>query len=313
MLLRAFVEPQQGATYHQQLAMARTAEECGFEGFFRSDHFLTMDFLTMGDGMPGPTDAWTTLAALARETTSIRLGTLLTSATFRHPGTLAVQVAQVDAMSGGRVELGLGAGWYEDEHRAYGMPFPPTKERFERLGEQLQIISGMWETAAGDSFGYSGRHYRIQDSPALPKPAQSPRPPLIVGGWGPRRTPALAARYADEFNAPFHSVSDAQVAFDRVRQACEDHGRDPSDLLLSVAVTVCCGADQAEVTRRASRIGRQPDELRASGAAGTPPEVVERLRAYAQAGAERAYLQLLDIDDVDHVRLIAHEVMGHVA
>ncbi|HVX22829.1 MAG TPA: LLM class F420-dependent oxidoreductase [Acidimicrobiales bacterium] len=305
MLVRIFVEPQQGADYDRLLAVAREAEALGFDGFFRSDHYLAMS----GDGLPGPTDAWTTLAGLARETTRVRLGTLLSSATFRLPGPLAITVAQVDAMSGGRVELGLGAGWFDDEHQAYGIPFPSTGDRFERLAEQLEIVTGLWATPVGDRFSYAGRHYTLADSPALPKPAQSPRPPLIVGGAGPTRTPRLAARFADEFNVPFHRVDDTAAQYGRVRRACEDAGRDPATLRLSAAVVVCCGADDAEVGRRARSIGRDVDELRANGAAGTPGEVAERLRAYGAAGATTVYLQVLDLHDLDHLRLIAAEVV----
>ncbi len=200
MQLRIFTEPQQGASYDDLLAVAQAAERLGFDGFFRSDHYLVMGG---GDGLPGPTDAWVTLAGLARDTTRLRLGTLVTSATFRLPGPLAVSVAEVDHMSGGRVELGLGAGWYEAEHRAYAIPFPPLGERFERLEEQLAIITGLWGTPAGERFSYTGRHYEVTDSPALPKPRQQPRPPVIVGGHGPSRTPRLAATYADEFNLAF--------------------------------------------------------------------------------------------------------------
>ncbi len=305
MQLRVFIEPQQGASYDQQLRMAQTVEESGFDGLFRSDHFLTMG----GDGLPGPTDAWVTLAALARETRRLRIGTLLTSATFRLPGLLAVQVAEVDQMSGGRVELGLGAGWYEQEHRAYGVPFPPLGERFERLGEQLAIVTGLWSTPVGDTFSFGGKHYQLEDSPALPKPAQSPHPPIIVGGGGAVRTPRLAARFADEFNVAFRPVADVAAQYQRVHRACEDHGRDPREIVLSAALVVCCGTDDAEVERRAARIGRQPDELRANGAAGTPDQVAEKIAVYVDAGAQRMYLQVLDLDDLDHVRLIAKEVM----
>src|SRR5271157_1562666 len=199
MDFRAFVEPQQGATYADQLAVAKKAEELGYEAFFRSDHFLAMS----GDGLPGPTDSWVTLGAIARETSSIRIGTLVTSATFRYPGPLAVSVAQVDAMSGGRVEFGLGTGWFEAEHQAYGIPFPPLGKRFERLSEQLDIITGLWTTPMGEKFGYAGTHYSLTDSPALPKPVQRPHPPIIIGGGGAKRTPALAARFAAEYNLPF--------------------------------------------------------------------------------------------------------------
>ena len=303
--LRIFTEPQQGATYDDLLAVAREAEALGFDAFFRSDHYLTM-----GDGLgePGPTDAWVTLAGLARDTGRIRLGTLLTAATFRLPGPLAIAVAQVDAMSGGRVELGLGAGWFEQEHAAYGIPFPPTRERFDRLEEQLAIVTGLWTTPAGERFSFAGRHYQITDSPALPKPVQAPRPPLVVGGWGRARTPALAARYADEFNVPFPPLADFAPQVDVVRAACEAAGRDPADLTVSAALVVCCGDDEETYRRRAAAIGRDPDELRANGAAGTVPEVVDRLAAFVEAGAQRIYLQVLDLHDLDHLRLLAAEV-----
>jgi F420-dependent oxidoreductase-like protein len=307
--VRIFVEPQQGATYQQLLEVARVTEAGRFDALFRSDHYLTMG----GDGLPGPTDAWLTLAGLARETSRIRLGTLVTSATFRLPGILAISVAQVDAMSGGRVELGLGAGWYDGEHTAYGIPFPPVGHRFERLEEQLAIITGLWDTPPGETFTFDGTHYQITDSPALPKPVQQPHPPIIVGGGGPVRTPRLAATYADEFNRAFSSLADTGATFDGVRAACEARDRDPASLVYSAAQVVCCGTDEAEVTRRAASIGRKPEELRANGAAGTPDEVVARLRAFAAIGAGTVYLQVLDLDDLDHIRLLSDEVVPHLA
>jgi F420-dependent oxidoreductase-like protein len=310
MRLRIFTEPQQGATYDDLLAVARTAEELGFDAFFRSDHFLRMGDIDPG---PGPTDAWVTLAGLARETSRVRLGTLVTAGTFRLPGPLAIAVAQVDAMSGGRVELGIGAGWYEDEHQAHGIPFPPTRERFDRLEEQLAVITGMWTTPVGERFSYHGRFYELTDSPALPKPVQQPSPPIIIGGYGTKRTPALAARYAQEFNLPFPPLDVYREYVDRVRQACADSGRDPATLRTTVALVVCCGSDEAELRRRADAIGREPAELRANGAAGLPGEVVEKLQAFVAGGAETAYLQVLDVSDLDHLELIAAEVMPEVA
>ena len=224
MKLRIFTEPQQGASYQTLRSVALAAEELGFDAFFRSDHYLKMGSVS---GLPGPTEAWATLAALAVETSRIRLGTLVTPATFRLPGPLAITVAQVDQMSGGRIELGLGAGWYEAEHTAYGVPFPPLGERFDILTEQLEIITGLWDTADGETFSFSGTHYQLSDSPALPKPAQRPRPPVILGGAGARRTPRLAARFAAEFNLGFRSVQDSAAAFTRVREACEAAGRRP--------------------------------------------------------------------------------------
>ncbi|WP_212831715.1 LLM class F420-dependent oxidoreductase [Catellatospora sp. TT07R-123] len=309
MELRIFTEPQQGASYDQLLAVARCAEDAGYGAFFRSDHYLKMGEVS---GLPGPTDAWTTLAGLARDTSRIRLGTLMTAATFRHPGPLAISVAQVDAMSGGRVELGLGAGWFAEEHEAYGIPFPPVGERFDLLGEQLQIITGLWRTPVGGSFDFHGSHYTLTRSPALPKPVQSPHPPILLGGGGKRRTPVLAARFADEFNMPFASVADTETQFGRVRQACERAGRDPGTLRLSNALVLCCGRTDAEVRRRAAAIGREEDELRTNGLAGSPAEVVEKIGRYAETGAQRVYLQILDLTDLDHLELVAAQVAPQV-
>jgi F420-dependent oxidoreductase-like protein len=308
MDLRIFTEPQQGASYDDLLAVARRAELCGYSAFFRSDHYLSMGDV---DPLPGPTDAWTTLAGLARETSTIRLGTLVTSATFRNPGVLAVQVAQVDQMSGGRVELGLGAGWYEAEHQAYGIEFPSVGERFDRLQEQLQIITGMFGTPVGQRFDHDGQHYSLKDSPALPKPVQD-RVPVIIGGRGRRRTPALAARYATEFNRAFDSTEDVARVYGYVREACEHIGRDPAELDWSAALVLCCGRDEAEVRRRADAIGRRPDELRRSGAAGTPAEVVDTIGRYAEVGVQRLYLQVLDLADLDHLDLVAEQVAPQV-
>lgn len=309
MDLRIFTEPQQGATYDDLLAVAREAERLGFSAFFRSDHFLNMG----GDPGPGSSDAWTTLAGLARDTSTIRLGTLVTSATFRLPGPLAVTVATVDAMSGGRVELGLGAGWYGDEHTAFGIAFPDLGERFDRLEEQLEIVTGLWSTEPGGSFDHHGRHYQVEGGNGLPKPVQSPRPPIVIGGHGAKRTPALAARFADEFNAPFSRADVTGLQFDRVRAACEAADRDPTTMVFSAAQVVCVGADEAEVTRRAEAIGREPAELRENGAAGTPQEVVDRLQGFAAVGASRAYLQVLDLSDLEHLALIAEAVLPALA
>ena len=307
MDLRIFIEPQQGASYADQLAVARRAEALGFSGFFRSDHFLRMGG---GDPLPGPTEAWTTLAGIARETSTIRLGTLVTSATFRAPGVLAVQVAQVDDMSGGRVELGLGAGWFAEEHAAYGVAFP--EKRFGLLTEQLELITGMWATPVGERFSYDGEHYRVVDSPALPKPVQQPLP-VIIGGGGPRRTPRLAARFAAEYNQGFPEKDQIPVQRDRVRAACEAIGRDPDELVQSVALVVCVGRDEQEIARRAAAIGREPAELRRNGLAGTPQEVVDGIAALAEQGISRVYLQFLDLSDLDQLDLIASEFMVQVA
>ncbi|MGA4839056.1 LLM class F420-dependent oxidoreductase [Streptomyces sp. G45] len=306
MDLRIFTEPQQGATYDTLLTVAKATEDLGFDAFFRSDHYLSMGSV---DGLPGPTDAWITLAGLARETRRIRLGTLMTAGTFRLPGVLAIQVAQVDQMSGGRVELGLGAGWFEDEHRAYGIPFP--KEKFARLEEQLEIVTGLWSTEVGKTFTYDGTYYQLADSPALPKPAQA-KVPVLIGGHGAKRTPRLAARYADEFNIPFASVEDSERQFGRVRAAAEEAGRAGDDLVYSNALVACVGRTDAEVARRAAVIGREVSELKANGLAGSPAEVVDKIGRYADIGATRVYLQCLDLDDLDHLELIASQVQSQL-
>lgn len=306
MELRIFTEPQDGAGYDDLLAIAKKTEELGFDAFFRSDHYLAF---SGGDGLPGPTDAWTSLAGLARETSGVRLGTLVSSATFRYPGILAIQAAQVDAMSGGRIELGLGTGWNEAEHRAYGIPFP--KHRFGMLTEQLEIITGMWRTPVGEHFSYAGHHYHLEDCPALPKPAQD-RLPIIIGGHGPRKTPALAARFGTEYNTAFPPKHEIADRFRRVRAACEEAGRDPDDLVYSVALTLCAGANEAEVERRAAAIGRDAAQMRATGIAGTAPEVADTLGWLTEIGASRVYLQVLDLRDLDHLEFVAAEVMARV-
>lgn len=306
MDLRLFTEPQQGATYDTLLTVAKAAEDLGFDAFFRSDHYLRMG---SSDGLPGPTDAWITLAGLARETRRIRLGTLMTAGTFRLPGVLAVQVAQVDQMSGGRIELGLGAGWFEEEHRAYGIPFP--KERFARLEEQLEIVTGLWRTEAGKTFDFHGTYYELTGSPALPKPVQ-PRVPVIIGGHGAVRTPRLAARHADEFNIPFASVEDSERQFGRVRAAAEAVGRG-DEPIYSNALVVCAGRDDREVARRAAAIGREVDELKLNGLAGSPAEVVDKIGRYERIGSRRVYLQILDLDDLDHLELISSQVQSQLS
>jgi F420-dependent oxidoreductase-like protein len=308
MRLRIFTEPQQGADYATLRRVAQATERLGFDAFFRSDHYLSIG----GSGLPGPTDAWATLAALAVETSRIRLGTLVSPVTFRLPGPLAVTVAQVDQASGGRVELGLGTGWFDAEHAAYGIPFPPLAERFGMLGEQLAIITGLWQTPEQQKFSFRGAHYQVTDSPGLPKPAQRPRPPVLIGGAGTRRTPRLAASYADEFNLGFHSVPDSAAAFGRVRAACAAAGRDAASLRYSVAHTVCCGRDTAELERRAAAIGRPLADLRADAVAGTPAEVIDRIGQFGEIGADSVYLQVLDLDDIDHLELIAAEVLPQV-
>lgn len=310
MDFRVFVEPQQGASYADQLAVANAAETLGYSAFFRSDHYVAMS----GDGLPGPTDSWVTLGALARETTAIRLGTMVTSATFRHPGPLAISVAQVDEMSGGRVDLGIGAGWFEQEHAAYAIPFPPLGERFDRLTEQLEILTGLWTTPAGQTFDFTGSHYTVTASPALPKPAQDPHPPIIIGGQGAKRTPALAARYATEFNVPFSPLDTVTTQYQRVRDAVAAAGRPADSMTYSACFVVCAGRDENEIARRAAAIGREIDELRSnSPLVGSPAEIVDKLAPFAEAGVTRVYLQLLDLTDLDHLDLFAGDVVRQLS
>ncbi|NUP28862.1 MAG: LLM class F420-dependent oxidoreductase [Nocardia sp.] len=306
MELRIFTEPQQGADYPTLLRVARAAEDLGFGAFFRSDHYLHMGSV---DGLPGPTDAWITLAGLARETSRIRLGTLVTAATFRLPGPLAIQVAQVDQMSGGRVELGLGTGWFADEHAAYGIPFP--EDKFGRFEEQLAVITGLWETRLGETFDFTGKYYELVKSPALPKPVQQPVP-VIVGGQGPKRTPRIAAQYATEFNIPFVSVDESAAQFDRVRAAVAARGRAADSMVYSNALIACVGSSESEIARRAGAIGREVDELRANGLAGSPAEVADKIGRYREIGTQRIYLQILDLADLDHLALIADEVAAQL-
>jgi F420-dependent oxidoreductase-like protein len=307
MELRIFTEPQQGADYETLLRVARKAEELGFGAFFRSDHYLKMGSVT---GLPGPTDSWLTLAGLARETSTIRLGTMMTAATFRYPGPLAIEVAQVDQMSAGRVEFGIGAGWFAAEHAAYGIPFPELGERFTRYEEQLAIVTGLWETPEGQEFSFSGEYYTVTDSPGLPKPVQRPRPPVLIGGTGRRRTPRLVATYADEYNVPFHGVADTENAFERVREACAGRER---PMTYSVAQVVCCGRTPAELERRAAAIGRELGELRTGGLAGTPAELADKIGKFAGIGTQRIYLQVLDLTDLEHLELLATEVVPQVS
>ncbi len=310
MRYNIFIEPQQGATYDKELEIARLAELLGFNGYFRSDHFLKMGNVS---GLPGPTDSWISLAGIARETSTIRLGTLLSSATFRYPGHLSIMVSQVDHMSNGRVELGLGAGWYEDEHSAYGIPFPDQGTRFERLDEQLAILTGIWGTPSGESFSFDGKHYHLESCPALPKPLQSPHPHLIVGGLGEKRTPRMAARYADEYNLPFASLDTFKSQQPLADAACERISRDPSSLERSIALVACCGTSEAEFIKRAAAIGREPSELRTNGIAGLPGEAIEKLNQFREAGATSIYLQVLDLDDTELIELIANDILPHAS
>jgi F420-dependent oxidoreductase-like protein len=308
MTMRVFTEPQQGASYDQLLAVARTAEECGYGAYFRSDHYLKMGSVS---GRPGVTDAWTTLAGLARDTATIRLGTLVTPVTFRPVGSFPVIAAEVDHMSGGRIEVGLGAGWYDGEHAAFGLPFPPLKARFDLLEDQLDILHGVWSTPAGETFEHAGHTCSVAIDADTVRPLQRPHPPVVLGGAGAPRAARLAAAYADEYNVAFRPVTDVKDAHDRVRAACDAAGRDPATIVWSAGQVLCCGTSDAELQRRAAAIGRELDELRENGFAGTPAEIVDKAGRFADAGIERFYLQLLDLSDLDHLRLVAEEVLPH--
>ncbi len=306
MRIRVLLEPHHGASYAQILALARATEEAGFDAFFRSDHYLGIDADETGYR---PTDSWATLAGLAVQTERVRLGTLVTAATYRHPGPLAVAVATVDAMSGGRAELGIGAAWYEREHRYFGIPFPPLGERFDRLTEQLEIITGLWRTAPGERFSYQGKHYRLEECASIPRTAAGPEapPPIIVGGAGPRRTPALAARFAAEFNCGMAPGTAERIA--NFRRVCAQAGRDPAELRLSSTLPVCCGLTRDEAQRRAAALGEAGLRMLAMGVTGVPGDVAGRVAELAQAGVDTVYFHLYDVADLDHVRLLGAEVL----
>ena len=245
------------------------------------------------------------MAGLTRDTSSIRLGTLVTPITFRHLGSLAISVSQIDQMSGGRIELGLGAGWYEEEHKAQGLPFPNIGARFDILEESLEVLNAIWNLEEGELFNYEGRTVRFENSMGLPKPKQEKGPPIIMGGIGKRRTPNLVAKYASEYNTPFVSPEGFGSLVSVVKDACVKLGRDPEELIYSCAQVFCCGENETIFSERASAIGREVDELRSNGLAGTPEEVSKRIEEFKQQGCERFYLQLLDDCDLEHVDLAA--------
>lgn len=303
MRLRVLMEPRHGGDYASILALALVTENAGFDAFFRSDHLMGID---PNDPTYIPTDCWTTLGGLARDTSRVRLGALVGAATFRQPGLLATIVASVDDMSGGRVELGLGTGWYAREHAAFGIPFPPTGERFDRLAEQLEIVTGLWRSQPGESYSFTGAHYAIEDNRTPPRPARIP--PIVVGGTGPKRTPAIAARYADEFNGALGGdLRERYAVFD---DACAAIGRDPATARRSAVLPVACGATPAEAQRRADAIGSP--RLLAVAAVGGPQEVTDRIGELADTGADTVYLHIYDIHDLDHVALIGAEVLPHL-
>lgn len=307
MKLRILLEPRYGASYDEILAVAKATEEAGFDAFFRSDHYLGID---AGDTDLAPTDSWTTIGGLARETAGVRLGTLMTAATFRHPGPLAIAVATADAMSGGRVELGLGAGWYAREHASFGIPFPGTGERFDRMEEILAIVTGLWTTPPGERFSFAGRFWTLEECANFPRAAQRPRPRIVIGGVGRRRTPLLAARYADEFNAALSPNDDEVIA--NFRTICEEVGRDPASVELSTVVPVSCGRTRAEAEARAERLGEAGQRLLSAGVVGLGDEVLRRVEAAAKLGIGTVYFHVYD-KDPGHVRVLGEEVLARLA
>jgi F420-dependent oxidoreductase-like protein len=307
MRLALMVEGQEDVTWDDWRALAATGERLGFQALFRSDHYLSVD----GRSERSALDAWGTLCALAATTTSLRLGTLVSPATFRHPSVLAKLAVTGDRISGGRVELGIGAGWLEAEHRAYGFPFPPLGVRMDRLAEQLSIIRGAWGPGP---FSFDGEHWRIEALDARPKPVQEPHPPLILGGAAGPRSAALAARFATEYNVVHADPATATRARAALDAACVAAGRDRTSLRLSLMNGFLIGADEADVGARAERLAEwrgkavDLDELARSWIVGTPDRVIARLREYADAGVERVMLQHHLIDDDAALELIASEV-----
>jgi F420-dependent oxidoreductase-like protein len=305
MDLCLMIEGQEGVSWEQWAALARGCEEHGIPTLFRSDHYMNLD----GQHPErGSLDAWATLNALAAITSTLRLGTMVSPATFRHPSELAKVVVTADQVSGGRVDLGLGAGWHDREHEAYGFPFADTRTRVDVMEEQIQIILGSWTE---DSFSFSGTHYTLKDLDAQPRPVQSPHPPLIMGGSAGPRSAALAARYADEYNTPFPSDDDLRTRRDNVLRACEKAGREP--LPFSVMTGFVVGRDASELrdraTRLAERIGSTADALLSdppeAWIVGTTEHAAERLGALRDAGVHRVMCQNLLHDDLDVLAVIA--------
>jgi F420-dependent oxidoreductase-like protein len=310
------IEGQEDVTWDDWVALAAACEEHGLEGLFRSDHYTSFGH----EREWGALDAWATLAALGPLTERIRLGTMVSPVTFRHPSNLAKTVVTADHASGGRVELGLGAGWFEREHRSYGFPFPPTAERFSMLSEQVEMVHRLWDRGE-EEVTFEGRHYRLEACRALPRPVQDPHPPLLLGGAAGPRAAALAARWADEYNVNFVTPEEAAAARERLDRACRRQGREPASLPLSLMTSTLVAAGEAGLRERARRLaarggGDEESFLAARGPnvlTGTVEQVLERLAAYARAGVRRVLMQHLLHDDLETVALIGREIVPAAA
>ena len=308
------IEGQEGVTWEQWVALGLACQEHGFAGLFRSDHYVSFSH----PAEYGTLDAWATLAALGTRTERIRLGTLVSPVTFRHPSVLAKSVVTADHASGGRVELGMGAGWFEEEHRAFGFPFPETSERLDMLEEQIEIVHRLWDRDE-DEVSFAGRHYRLEGCHSLPKPLQEPHPPLIIGGHGGPRALRLAAMWADEYNLTFEGPARCREVRDRLSKECEVAGRDPGAVRLSLMTFTMVGSDRADLERRAARLldrrgdrsdpGDFLDGLPAERLRGTPQQLLEQLAELAEAGIERVMMQHLLHDDLEAVAFIGKEVI----
>jgi len=306
------IEGQEGVSWDEWVALARACEEAGLEGLFRSDHYVS----TVDEAKLGSLDAWAVLCGLATVTDSIRLGTMVSPATFRHPSQLAKMVTTADHISGGRVELGMGAGWFEREHSAYGFDFPPTGERMEILAEQLEIVHGEWSEA---ELTFDGTYYSLEGLHALPRPVQQPHPPLIIGGSGGPKSLALAARSADEYNTVFPSVEEVRTRRSALDEALAAAGRSPDDCTFSLMTTCIVGADEPELRQRVQDVLTRTDndtavndyiaEASEHRIVGTTEQVIEKLNRYAEAGAGRVMLQHLNHPDLDMVGLIGSELV----
>jgi F420-dependent oxidoreductase-like protein len=312
MRICLMIEGQEDVTWDDWVALAGACERGGLEGLFRSDHYSSV----FGAEGRGSLDAWATINALAAVTERMQLGTMVSPATFRHPSELARVACTADHVSGGRIELGLGAGWNEREHRAFGFPFHDTRTRIALFAEQLEIIHRQWTE---DSFSYKGEHYTLEDCQALPRPLQTPHPPLIVGGAAKPGTVGPAVRFADEYNTSYVGPDEARERRARVAEACERGGRDPSSMTFSIMTGMLVATDRSELLERARRTMLRTLETgdpaewlaqqKAAGwIAGTVEEVAGQMRALADAGVERFFLQHLDHTDLDTVELLAGEV-----